>query len=158
MNINVDQLFKDLAKKNEGKTQSAILFWLSFGLLAIGVNNFVEDARSSYFGLIALEQSFGIQFGSWQLTYWAGSLFFQILTMIGMFIYVTNPKYRWALGLAFIAQTVDFFTDVWYRSNSMVSPAAIAVGFVLTFVYFTVGSELSLTFGLSAVRYSIELI
>lgn len=154
----VDNITKDIARKNVGTTNSALLFWMSATLVAFGVVFFVEDTSSSYYGIKAIESYFNIRFAALgTATYILGSLFFQVGTMLAMFAYLTDHnKYAKASIIALIFQLIDFAADVWYRSDGGTGgPAAWAVSAVLTFVFFTVGSEFALALGLAFLRYTI---
>lgn len=143
----------------KGKTMAAWVFWLSVVILLIGINNFAEDTYSSYIGVQQIEKAFSVRPASWELTYWAMSLAFQVITMVAMFGYLSNKKdYWWALWLAIGSQVVDFSADIWYRANGIfTNPASVAVSFVLTFIFFTVGSEFAITLGLGLVaRLMVE--
>lgn len=137
----------------KGTTMAAWVFWLSMVLLLIGINNFWEDTYSSYIGVQQIEKTFQVKAVSWWVTYVGMSLAFQVITVLAGVAYLSDRKKYWLAGyIAIGAQLIDFVADVWYRANGVwVGWASVSVSFVLTFVFFTVGSEVALTVGLGLV-------
>lgn len=137
----------------KGQTLAAWVFWLSVVLLLIGANNFWEDTYSSYIGVQEIEKTFQVKAVSWWLTYLGMSLSFQIITVLAGVTYMSDTKKYWYAGwIALGAQGIDFIADVWYRANGVWNGwASVSVSFVLTFIFFTIGSEFAITVGLGLV-------
>lgn len=137
------------------KSYLAILVFLSgVATLVIGCNHLAEDTYSSYMGIQMLETSFGLVPTSWDFTYWTMSIMPQVFQIVFSYMFMCDTKkFRWAFWVAFGALVVDFFADVWYRGDARVFSdwKVFIISFLLTFVYFTIGSELavSIGFGLS---------
>lgn len=151
-----DNLFKDISESSLfSKSYMAILvFLLSLGMLAIGINHFVEDTYSSFIGIGMLESEFGLKPVSWEFTRWTMSLAPQVAQIIFFYLFLLNKrKNRWAFWIAFGFFFMDFFADVWYRSDGQIfsSLPAFTISFLMTIIYFTFGSEMfiSIGFGLS---------
>lgn len=146
-----NSLFDSVVNYVRGSPLAAWLFLLSIVMLAVGINGFIEDTNSSYAGVQQLEKAFNITAASWKPTYLLMSLFFQVLSVVGFFFYLSDRQKYWVwLWVSFGSQVIDFFADVWYRSNGQVfqSIGVLVVSAILTFVFFTVGSEVALTLGL----------
>lgn len=149
-----NNLFLGVYNSVKGTPLSAWLLILSVILLLIGGNNFAEDTYSSYVGVQMMENALDLNPATWKLTYWAMSLFFQIIAVIAFFIYLSDRQNNWQwFWLAAGSQVIDFIADVWYRSDQRLfdSPVKFVVSLLLTFVFFTAGSELALTVGFGLV-------
>lgn len=158
MSDKYNNVFQGVLNSVRGTPLSAWMLIMSVMLFIIGINNFAEDTYSSYAGVQMIENVLNMKPASWQFTYWAMSLFFQVISVIFFFIYLSDRKENWNwfwFGMA--TQFLDFMADVWYRSNEQLfsSPTSFAVSFLLTFVFFTFGSEFAITlgFGLTAVLF-----
>lgn len=134
--------------------QTKIVIWIFFaatGMMLIGANHFWEDTLSSLYGLKMIEEAFGMRPVTYDITYWTMAFAPQVAQVIFFYLFMNNSKTnRWALIVALFALFVDFFADTWYRSDGSVfsHPANFFTSVSLTFVYFTVGSELFITVGL----------
>lgn len=134
---------------------------MAFTLCVIGLIAFIvgavlswEDFVSSYYGIVLLEEAFGIQAvsSSWVLyvmaiTPWVGQIVF-----IGLWLLDTSRK--WALVAGVVWFILDFVSDLQFRSAGTLIPLngqppdwgpAVWVGAAVTFLYFTVGAELFIT-------------
>jgi len=153
MNATYNSVFDSIFAYVKGQTMAAWIFLLSLVILFIGINGFAEDTYSSYVGIQMVEKAFNVRPASWEGTYWAMAISFQVITVIAFFAYLSNPqKHWWGLWVSFGAQIVDFIADVWYRSNGeFTSMVSVGVSLVMTFLFFTIGSEIALTFGLGLV-------
>lgn len=148
-----NSVFESIYQYVKGSSMAAWVFVLAIITLMIGINGFAEDTYSSYVGIQMIEKTFSVKPASWELTYWMMSLSFQVLTVIAFFAYLSDKKNNWwGFWLALGAQAVDFASDVWYRSNgTYTSAASVVVSLFFTFLFFTIGSEVALTFGLGLV-------
>lgn len=153
MNNSQNSFYDSIHDYVKGQTLAAWVFWLSVVLLAIGINNFVEDTYSSYIGVQEIEKTFNVKAVSWDFTYLGMSLAFQIITVLAGIAYMSDRKKYWYAGwLAIAAQGVDFIADVWYRANGTWNGwGSVTVSLALTFIFFTIGSELAVTVGLGLV-------
>lgn len=154
MSSKYNNLFVGVYNSVKGTPLSAWVLILSILLLVIGANNFLEDTYSSFAGIQMIEKQMNMNPATWQFTYWAMSLFFQVIAVISFFIYLSDRKENWYwFWVAMASQVVDFMADVWYRSNEQlfVSLPNFALSLILTFVFFTAGSELAITVGFGLV-------
>jgi hypothetical protein len=143
-------VFSNVANKYKNNPSVVVLFLASVVMLLIGINHSVEDTYSSYLGLKNLETAFSMNVQIFDWTYWTMSLAPQIASIIFFYIYLSNTEESgWALWVSIIAQAIDFFADVWYRSNGTVlqDGKVAIISCLLTFGYFTLGSEVFVTVG-----------
>lgn len=153
----MSNLFSSL-RENElfSKTNLAIIVWLaSLSMFLIGVNHFAEDTYSSYMGIKMLESDLGLIPATWPLTYYTMSISMQIAQIVfAYFAIIDKDKNRkmWLL-LAGGALIVDFFADIWYRSDERIFSdwKVFISAFIVTLVWFTIGSEFFITMGFGAV-------
>lgn len=158
MTAKYNNIFQGVLQSVKGSPFSAWMLTMSILLLVIGINNFAEDTYSSFAGVQMIENILNMRPASWEFTYWAMSLFFQVSAIVFFFIYFSNRKENWIwLWFGFAAQFFDFVADIWYRSNEQLftSPQTFIVSFFLTFIFFTLGSEVAITigFGLSTALF-----
>lgn len=147
----MENVFENAAQKVKNSRIVIWVFIASFAMLLIGANHFWEDTLSSYYGIKMLEESYGLKPTTYDLTYWTMSFAPQIAQVVLAYIYMSNPrKNRWALLGVIVALFFDFFADTWYRSDSAMfnSVGTAVISILLTFIYFTIGSELFITIGL----------
>lgn len=136
---------------------SKIVIWIfsmALLMLLVGFNHFVEDTLSSYYGIKMLEAAFGMTPVTYPFTYFTMSIAPQVAQVVFTYMFLTNTdRYRFAALGTLGALLVDFFADTWYRSNAQMfdSPAALIAAVVLTVAYFTIGSEVFVTFGFGIV-------
>ena len=148
MSSRYSSIFDSIKSYVSGSPLAGWVLILAILTLIIGINGFIEDTYSSYTGVQMIETTFGVRPASWEFTYWAMSLFFQVVTVLAFFTYLSDRDKNWiALWISMSAQAVDFIADVWYRSNGTFSMVNTVVSTVMTFVFFTIGSEVALTFG-----------
>jgi hypothetical protein len=143
-------IFGAVANKYRNTPSVIVLFIASVVMLLIGINHFVEDTYSSYLGLKSLETAFSMNVQIFDWTYWTMSLAPQIASIIFFYIYLSNTEESgWALWVSLLAQVIDFFADVWYRSNGVIfqDGKVAIISILLTFGYFTLGSEVFVTVG-----------
>ncbi len=149
-------IWDTLSSKVRGGPMALSLFVIALAALVIGIVLSVEDWKSSYDGLIYLEQAFSIRTVSWSwvqlvmaITPWVGQIVF-----LGLWSLDTSR--RWALAVAVMWFVLDFVADVQLRSNAVLFPLdggsmnlnrTVAVSSILTFLFFTVGAELFVTAG-----------
>jgi len=151
MRIDMSNVFSETARRIKTNKVVILFFLASLTMLLIGINHFIEDTLSSLYGIQQLETIFGIIPATYPITYWTMSLAPQVAQIIFVYVYMVNTKAnRWALALAISAFAVDFIADAWYRSSGqfLESPGSFLVASALTFVYFTMGSELFITIGM----------
>lgn len=131
-----------------------LLFLASLTMLIIGCWLFVEDTWSSKLALEDIQTHVGIRVQIFDLTYWVMSLAPQIASIIFTYMFMSSDKeYKW-LGFAFLAQGFDFMADMWYRGNGAALFDSWQVFFgsaLMTFLYFSVGSEFFITIGFGLV-------
>jgi len=145
----MSDIFDVVAAKYKNSPSAIVLFIASLAMLIIGINHFAEDTYSSYLGLKAVEESFSMNVQIFDWTYWTMSVAPQIASVVFFYVYLANTDKRWALWVSITTQAVDFLADVWYRSNGIVfsDTKVTVVSFLLTFSYFTLGSEAFISFG-----------
>ena len=142
-------IFESVATKYRNTPSVIVLFLASVLMLIIGTNHFLEDTYSSYLGLKGIELVFNMNVQIFDWTYWTMSLAPQIASIVFFYMYLADTNKKWAFWVSIVCQAIDFLADVWYRSNGAVFqnvPVTI-VSFLLTFGYFTLGSEIFLTVG-----------
>jgi len=145
----MSDIFEKVANKYKNTPSVVVLFIAAVIMMILGVNHFAEDTYSSYLGLKSVETTFNMNVQIFDWTYWTMSLAPQIASIIFFYIYLADTDKKWAFWTSITCQAIDFLADVWYRSNGTVfqnAPVTI-VSFLLTFGYFTLGSEVFLTVG-----------
>ena len=148
MSTKYNSVFDGIHSYVRGGPLAGWVLILAIITLVIGINDFAEDTYSSYVGVQMIEQTFGVRPASWELTYWLMSLFFQVVSVLFFFAYLSDRHQNWwALWVAGLSQVVDFVADVWYRGNGTFSLVNTTISVILTAVFFTIGSEMALTFG-----------
>lgn len=148
-------IFTDLANKFGNNPVVALIGIFAWALFLFGLNNFAEDTYSSYVGIQMIEKQFGVTAASWNATYFFISIIFQALSVIFMYVFVIDrEEYWWASIVALGSQAVDFAADIWYRSggNPFLDTNRFVASFLLTFLMFTVGSEIALMLGFGFTR------
>jgi len=145
----MSDIFELVANKYKNSPSVMMLFIASLAMLVIGINHFAEDTYSSYLGLNVIETAFGMNVQIFDWTYWTMSLAPQIASIVFFYMYLTNTDDKQYLAISLMAQAVDFFADTWYRSNGemLANPKVGIISGVLTFAYFTIGSEVFLSVG-----------
>jgi hypothetical protein len=148
----INNLFILVHKKTEGAL-TVIVFLASITMFLIGVNLFAEDTYTSYMGLQAYQATFNLTMNAWPITFWSESLLPQVGQIVFFYIFFSDMKRNWwaaliALGLL----CVDFYADIYYRTNGVLSldegqMRRTIAGGVITFFYFTVGAELFISIG-----------
>lgn len=142
-------MFENVASKFRNSPSALVLFIAAFAMLAVGINHFVEDVYSSYAGLIAIEQHFNMNVQVFDWTYWTMSIAPQLASIVYFYIYLANTDKKWALWVSVLSQSVDFLSDLWYRSNgsAFTNWGATGASALVTFAFFTMGSEVFITVG-----------
>ena len=145
----MSDVFESVVAKYRGSPSALVLFIASLVMLIIGINHFAEDVYSSYAGLLSLEQAFGLNVQMWEATYWTMSGSLQVATVVFFYIWLANTNKNWAWWVSVGAQLVDFLADVWFRSNGqmLVNIGSALVSAAITFAFFTIGSEVFISFG-----------
>jgi len=142
--------FQKIAYKIQGSYMSIFFFLFSIAMLIIGGNHFVEDTLSSYYGIKMLELHFGLVPATYPFTYFTLSILPQVAQVVFFYVFVNNPRESWWAFVVFaFASLIDFYTDVWYRSDQEFwsSPEMIVASTLMTFFAYTFGSELFLSTG-----------
>jgi hypothetical protein len=145
----MSDIFESTAKKYRGSPAVVILFVLALAMFLIGINHFIEDTVSSKLGLETLQSSYDLNVQIFQWSYWTMSLAPQIATMVFFYMYLSDTT-KWSfLVLSGASQLMDFFADTWYRSNGQFfqNIEVFSISALLTFIYFTIGSEFFVTVG-----------
>lgn len=142
-------IFESTSKKYRGSPAVVVLFILSVGMLLIGVNHFIEDTYSSKFGLEALQNAYQLNIQIFWWSYWTMSLAPQFASMVFFYMFLSDTTKKTYLILSALAQLMDFFADSWYRSNGNLFDnfGVFTISALLTFVYYSIGSEFFLTVG-----------
>lgn len=136
---------------------STLIVWIAFAailLFIFSLNLFAEDAKSSRDGIALLELAFGIQPVNYAVTYWTMSVLPQVVQIVFMYMFLVDIRKNWwaavVVGVFFL---IDFISDVQDRSNQHLFPlegginldATTLSAVMITFLFFTLGSELFLT-------------
>lgn len=145
----MSDIFEKTTAKYRGSASSIVLFVLAGIMLTIGLNHFVEDTYSSYYGLKALESFYGLKVQIFDWSYATMSLAPQIASMVFFYMYLSDTTRKEFLIGSAASQAMDFFSDSWYRSGGQLFSGIelFGVSSLLTFVYFSIGSEVFLTIG-----------
>lgn len=141
--------YQGVVNKYKGSPASVVLFICSLAMFVIGVNHFVEDTYSSFYGLRNLESMYGLNVQIFNWSYATMSLAPQIASMVFFYMYLADTSKKWCLGLSFVSQLMDFFADAWYRGNGLLleNLPVFLISSALTFIYFSIGSELFISVG-----------
>lgn len=149
---NINNLFILVHKKTEGAL-TVIVFLSSITMFLIGINLFAEDTYTSYMGLQAYQATFGLTMNAWPITFWSESLLPQVGQVVFFYIFFSDMRKNWWAALVAIGLlVVDFYADIYYRTNGLISfePDMIrrtVAGGIVTFFYFTIGAELFISIG-----------
>lgn len=147
-------LWDTVAKEVRSSSLALFLFVIGFAAGVIGLVLSWEDFVSSYYGLISLQQAFGINAVSadWVLYVMAVAPWVGQVAFIGL--WTLDMDRKWALAVGIIWFLLDFVSDVQYRSAGTFIPlesgdiqvnTVVVISAVMTFLYFTVGAELFVT-------------
>lgn len=149
----MSDIFQNAADKYKGSPAVVILFVLSVVMFLIGANHFVEDTYSSKLGLEQLQNAYSLQIQIFDWSYWTMSLAPQIASMVFFYLFLSNTSKKTYFLLALGSQLMDFFADSWYRSNGNLfdNLGVFVISALLTFVYYSVGSEFFLSVGLGLI-------
>lgn len=145
----MSDLYQAAVDKYKGSPSIIILFVLSFIMLILGCNHFIEDTYSSKIGLENLEKAYNLNVQIFSWSYWTMSLAPQIASMVFSYLYLADTRKKWALWVALGSQGMDFFADSWYRSNGQLFQTwqVAGVSTLITFIYFSIGSEFFISVG-----------
>jgi hypothetical protein len=143
----MSDIFEATAKKYRNSPAAVMLFIAAATMFFIGANHFVEDTVSSKFGLETLQAAYNLKVQIFDWSYWTMSLAPQVASIVFFYMYLSDTSRKNFLALSFASQAVDFFADSWYRSNGNLfnDGMVFAVSSVLTFAYFSIGSEVFVT-------------
>ena len=143
----MSDIFEATAKKYRSSPAAVMLFIAAATMFIIGANHFVEDTVSSKIGLETLQAAYNLKVQIFQWSYWTMSLAPQVASIVFFYMYLSDTSRKNFLALSFVSQAVDFFADSWYRSNGNLfnDEMVFAVSSVLTFAYFSIGSEVFVT-------------
>lgn len=126
--------------------QMALVFT---GLFLGGLVLLAADTHSSRWGYLALETHFQFTPRPWSIIYWTMAIIPQLAQIGFMYIWLTDIKrYWWALLIVFLFFAVDFVSDVYYLTNSFTLNERAAVSALVTLVFFTIGAEVFVTWGI----------
>lgn len=143
-------IFQAVSNKYRNSPSIMVVFVAALFMTFVGINHFAEDTYSSYLGLVNLETAFDLNVQIFNWTYWTMSIAPQIASIIFFYIYLSDTDNAgWALWVSLVAQGIDFFADVWYRSDGLLlqDGQVALISVLLTFGYFTLGSEVFITIG-----------
>lgn len=140
--------YQNTVNKFKGSPTSVVLFIAALVMFVIGVNHFIEDTYSSYFGLLNLENRYHLNVQIFDWSYWTMSLAPQVASVVFFYLYLADKGGKW-LWLSIASQVMDFFADAWYRGNGslLMDGEVFVISSALTFIYFSVGSELFISIG-----------
>jgi len=136
---------------------STLIVWIAFAAIILffsSLNLFIEDAKSSRDGIALLELAFGVQPVNYAITYWTMSVLPQVVQIVFMYMFLVDiRKNWWAAAVVVVFFLIDFISDVQDRSNQHLFPldggvnvdATTMSAVLLTFLFFTLGSELFMT-------------
>jgi len=145
----MSDLYQNAVDKYKNSPSIVILFVLAVVMFLIGANHFIEDTYSSKYGLENLERAYNLNVQIFDWSYWTMSLAPQISSIVFAYLYLSNTNRKWTGWIAGLSQAMDFFADSWYRSNGQLMDGwgVAGISTLLTFVYFSVGSELFVSVG-----------
>lgn len=126
------------------------VFLISLVTAVIGAIHFVEDTYSSYEGLQFLSETYNLRLVKWPFVWWSMSLAPQVGQVAFGYAWASDRKRNgWALYVFATLFVVDFIADLYFRRYGIIGgDMGTLVGALITFGYFTVGSEIFLTMGL----------
>lgn len=144
-------LFESVAGRLRGSSIVIWVFLASCMMLIIGLNNFLEDTLSSYYGVQMIEKGLNMTPASYPLTYWLMAIAPQVGLIVFFYLFLSETnENRWAFYASMGCFAIDFTTDIWYRSNGHLfsSWTVFVASGLLTFVYYTVGAQVFVTLGM----------
>lgn len=154
----MSNLFDRVATRIKDSPAVLYVMFLMVLMLLIGINHFVEDTYSSYYGIKELELRFGMVPASYALTYFSLSLTPQVGFVVFMYLYGHEQKNVYLFGgVAFML--IDLISDVQYRSNGVLFPFAgevfnwsnVLAAFLFTLTAYTIGSEVFISISLGMI-------
>lgn len=148
MTRSTNSLFQSVFNWAQGPLLIVTCFF-SFMAVIIGINLFIEDTSTSYYGLQKIEELYGVRASIYPITYLSMSITPQIGQILFYYIFLSDmKKNRWALFVALGMFAVDFVADVYWRSHGNITLSAnTGAASSLTFFFFTIGAELFISVG-----------
>jgi hypothetical protein len=145
----MSDIYQSVYNKYKGSPSAVMLFVGAFIMFVIGINHFVEDTNSSKLGLESLERAYNLNVQIFEWSYWTMSIAPQIASIVFAYMWLSDTSKKGYGFLALGFQAMDFFADSWYRSNGNLfeDRGVTIISGILTFVYFSIGSEFFMTVG-----------
>jgi hypothetical protein len=148
-----DSVFDSVRDWANNSPMIIIVNLAALAFLVTGMHFFVEDAYSNYRWAIEIQNTLGIRVGSWASTYRLMAVFPQLAQTIFLYTYMSDrQKNKWAAWAAGGMFLVDYIPDVWWRGNNQLGLTtsgllALLSTNLITFGYYTIGSEIAVSFG-----------
>ena len=148
----INNLFLTVHRKTQGSL-TIVTFAASLAMLLIGINLFIEDTYTSYMGLQEYQAHFELSLAIWPITYWSESLVPQIGQIVFFYVFFSDMKKNWwAIIIALLLLLVDFYADLYHRTQGSLSMSTLTdertiAGGIITLFFFTVGAELFISMG-----------
>lgn len=148
-------VFQKIKNKMDGV--ALIVFIVAFAAVVIGFTGAIEDTTSSKLGLERLMQHYNLEIITYDLVAYAMALAPQVGQVLFSYVYLADNENKWAAWAALGFFAIDFTADVYHRSSGlMAADERTLVAALFTLLYFTVGSELFITFGFGVMFETIE--
>jgi len=148
-------IFSQMGQKMSGPFKIWV-FFVFLSILIIGINFFIEDTYSSYYGIKALEAKYDLNTVTWDPTYWSMSLMAQVAQIAAMYIFFVDTKRnKAALIAAAIFFVIDVTFDMMYRANGYIGGFERGVAVSLNTLVFSMGAEIAITIGFG---YTVALL
>lgn len=126
-----------------------LVFVASVVFLLVGLNHFYEDLITTVSGLRNMDTTYGMQLALRDATRWSMSLFLSVGQVVFFYMYLSNTDRNFAFLLTVVGLILaDSFFDIYARMSGQITwDMRFVIAFVITTVFFTVGSELAVSFG-----------
>lgn len=142
----MSNIFQKIGKKMDGV--AFVVFIIAALAIIIGLIGTVEDTTSSKIGLEKLMMHYDLELISYEFVALAIALAPQVGQVLFGYVYLADMNNRWALWAAFGFFSIDFISDLYHRTaGEIAADERTLVAALFTLLYFTIGSEMFVTFG-----------
>lgn len=139
-------IFQKISRKMDGI--AFIVFVIAGAAIAIGLIGTVEDTTSSKLGLEKLMLHYDLELITYEFVALAIALAPQVGQVLFGYVYLADSNNKWSLWVALGFFSIDFVSDLYHRTSGMMGfDERTLVAGLFTLLYFTIGSEMFVTFG-----------
>ena len=151
-------LWQTIQQEVRGGPMALTIFIAGLAALILSLVLTAEDFMSSLHGLESLQLAFGVQAVTWPFVLYFMAAAPQVGQIVFLALWSLDTSRKWALAAGLAWFLLDFISDVQFRSagNLFIVPgtegvanqeATLVVASLMTFLYFTVGTEMFMVAG-----------